>query len=140
MNLQIESSATDKIHNLSHANRQMLTNEKPTARYSSPMLALDVDGLIQECGESIATIFGYREHELVWQHISCLFPSFAEVALMQGSRLNPLLGYLCHCDHVFEAISKQGQVVICNLNFFLVENKGTPNLRMIVRPVTSAES
>lgn len=139
MNLQTESNATNRIHN-SRTNRKMLTDENPTVRYSSPMLALDAGGFIQECGESIETIFGYRKHELVWQHISCLFPNFVEVVLMQENRLNPLLSYLCHCDHVFEAIHKQGHVVICNLNFFLVENKGTPKLRMIVRPVANAKS
>lgn len=137
MNLQIESSANDRIQNFSRANRQILSVDNPTMRYSSPMLALNTDGFIQECGESIQTIFGYRQHELIWQHISRLFPHFSDVALMRGDRLNPMLSYLCHCDHVFEAINKQGEVVICNLNFFLVENKGVPNLRMIVRPVAN---
>ncbi len=139
MNLLMENTATNSIHSYSSASEPKQAGENSIMRYSSPMLALDSDGFIQECGEFIEAIFGYRPHELVWQHISCLFPHFSDVALMQGDRLNPLLNYLCHCDHIFEAINRQGEVVICNLNFFLVENKGVASLRMIVRPVAIAK-
>lgn len=134
MNLQIESSAPPFV--LPH----MLSEEYPAERFSPPALSLDAQGFIQASGKSVEKLFGYRQHELVWQHISCLFPKFAEIALMEGDQLNPLLRYLCHCDHVFEAINKQSEIIICNLNFFLIEHRGTPNLKLIVRPVGGAKS
>lgn len=139
MNLQIESDAINKIDVSVYAKQQTLTDVQPT-EYSPPSLSLDADGLIQECDKSVETLFGYRQHELVWHHISCLFPKLAEVALMQGNRLNPLFNYICHCDHVFEALNRQCDIITCNLNFFLVENKGKLNLRLIVRPIANARS
>jgi PAS domain S-box-containing protein len=140
MNLQMESSNRSRLNILPRADQQTLIDKQMTKRQSPPTLTLDANGSIQECSNSIETIFGYHPHELVWQHISCLFPRFSEVALIQGNQLNPMLNYLCHCDHVFEATDKRGDVVICNLNFFIVENKGTPNLKLIVRPVANAKS
>ena len=140
MNLQIESSAINKIDISGYATRHALTEEHGIERYSPPSLSLDIDGTIQKCGKSVETLFGYRPHELAWQHISCLFPKFSEVALVEGNRLNPLLSYLCHCDHAFEGISKQSDIIICNLNFFLIEHKGLQNMRLIVRPVANEKS
>lgn len=140
MNLQIESSAKTKHDVSSHAKRMILKAEHLTERHTPPVLLLDVNGFIQECGKSVEKIFGYQQHELVWQHISCLFPQLSDVALMQESRLNPMLNYICHCDHVFEAINKQSDIVVCHLNFLLVEHKGMQNLRLIVRPVIGAKS
>lgn len=140
MNLQIESDAINKIDVSAYARQQTLTGAQPTEQYSPPSLSLDADGLIQECDKSVETLFGYRQHELVSHHISCLFPKLTEVALMQGNRLNPLFNYICHCDHVFKAVNKQSDIITCNLNFFLVENKGKLNLRLIVRPVANAQS
>ena len=138
MNLQIESDAINEIDVSAYAKRQTLTEVRPAEQHSLPLLSLDVDGLIQECDKSVETLFGYRQHELVLHHISCLFPKLKEVALMQGNRLNPLFNYICHCDHVFAAIKRQGGIINCKLNFFLVENKGKLNLRLIVRPIANA--
>ncbi|MDO8990308.1 MAG: hypothetical protein Q7U91_11830 [Sideroxyarcus sp.] len=135
MNLQIESSAKTKNMDSSQSRRLVLKAEHLTERHTPPVLLLDVNGFIQECGKTVEKIFGYRQHELVWQHISCLFPQLVDMPLMQGNHLNPMLNYICHCDHVFEAINKQSDIVVCHLNFFLVEYKGMQNLRLIVRPV-----
>jgi hypothetical protein len=140
MNLQIESDAMNKSNISSHATRHTLADEHETERYSPPELSLDTNGYIQECDKTVERLFGYHQHELLWQHISCLFPKFLEIALLQGNRLNPMLSYICHCDYGFEAINKRSETVICNLNFFLTEHKGTPNLRMIVRSVANAKS
>lgn len=140
MNLQIESSAINKIDVSVYAKRETLTEVHPNERYSPPAISLDADGFIQACNKSVEELFGYRQHELVLHHISCLFPKLTEVALMQGNRLNPLFNYICHCDHVFEAINRQSDIVICNLNFLLVENSGKLNLRLIVRPIANAKS
>lgn len=140
MNLQIESGTMNKSNISSRATLHKLTDEHETERYSPPALSLDTNGYIQDCDKTVERLFGYRQHELLFQHISCLFPKFLEMALLQGNRLNPMLSYICHCDYVFEAINKQSETVICNLNFFLMESKGTPNLRMIVRSIANAKS
>ncbi|MBI5890693.1 MAG: hypothetical protein HZB47_08460 [Nitrosomonadales bacterium] len=134
MDLQVDN----KIDTLPSTTLKMLADQRAAGWRSPPALALDAGGFIQECGMCAETIFGYRQHELFWQHISCLIPSFADIPLMQGNRIDPMLNYICHCDHVFEAVDKQGKVVACNLNFFLVENKGVSSLRLIVRPVANA--
>jgi PAS domain S-box-containing protein len=140
MNLQIESNQTNRTDVQADLTRNKLVEEHWTERYSPPSFSLDAAGYIQKCGQAIEKLFGYQQDELVWQHISCLFPKFTEVTLLQDKRLNPQLSYLCHCDHEFEAINKQSDVVTCNLNFFLVENKGQQNVRLIVRPVARQKS
>jgi transcriptional regulator of aromatic amino acid metabolism len=130
----------NKIDFSSHATLHALIDERETERYSPPALSLDTNGYIQECDNTVEKLFGYRQHELLWQHISCLFPKFSEMDLLQGNRLNPMLSYICHCDYVFEAINKQSEIVICNLKFFLMEHKGVPNLRMIVRSIANANA
>jgi PAS domain S-box-containing protein len=140
MNMLIESSAINSIDVSVFAQHPLLIDGKHMERLSPPAFWLDDNGYIQECDKSAERMFGYGQQELAWQHISCLFPSLAEVVLMQGDRLNPMLNYICHCDHVFEAIDRQGNIIICNLNCFLVDNKGKPNVRLMVRPVSNANS
>jgi hypothetical protein len=134
MNLQLEAQPKIKIDLSVAAKRHTQSDGEQLKRYDPPALTLDGQGLIQECGKSVESIFGYSQHELIWQHISCLFPKLSDVSLLQGGRLNPMLSFICHCDHDFEAISKQSDIIKCNLNFFLITNEGIPTLRLIVRP------
>jgi hypothetical protein len=138
MDLQIKSNAINKIDTSRFAIHHALTDEPCAERHSPPSFSLDTFGFIRSCGSSIERIFGYSRHELEWQHISCLFSKFSEVSLMLDERLNPLLSYLCHCDHVFEAIDKHGDIISCKLNIFVIENNGMPSMRLIVRPVANA--
>ncbi|HLP97817.1 MAG TPA: PAS domain-containing protein [Sideroxyarcus sp.] len=143
MDLQIENGAThiNAAHLNIHSYAKRRTRNEECLEYSSPAaFSLDANGFILECDRSVETLFGYSQLELVWQHISCLFPKLAEVALIQSGRLNPMLNFICHCDHIFEAIDRQSGIVTCNLTFLLVENKGTQNLRLIVRPVAAANA
>ena len=140
MDLQIESNAISKINDSDFTLHHTLADELRTERHSPPSLSLNTFGFIQNSSKSIERLFGYSQHELAWQHISCLFPKFSEVPLLQDERLNPLLSYLCHCDHVFEAIDKHGDIINCRLNIFVIENNGLPNMRLIVRPVANAGS
>jgi hypothetical protein len=123
-----------------NSRKLILKAEHLTERHTPPVLLLDVNGFIQECEKSVGTIFGYQQHELGWQHISILFPQLVDMPLMQGECLNPMLNYICHCDHVFEAINKQSNIVVCHLNFLLVEFKGMRNLRLIVRPLVEEKT
>lgn len=136
MDMQIEGNTVRKVGPAVYAKQETLC--KVPVSCAPIAFSLDEDGFIQECSKSVEKLFGYHEHELIWQHISCLFPQLTEVALMKGDRLNPLFQYICHCGHAFEAINKLSDVIKCNLNFFLIENEGVPTLRLIVRPLASA--
>jgi hypothetical protein len=140
MNIPFESSLMNRIENASRFEQQTMSDAPQLKQHSLVALSLDESGIIRECDSVAEMVFGYLPHELYWQHISCLFPTLADVALMQGNQLNPMLNYICHCDHYFEAIDKQENIIICHLNFVLVENEGRQNLRMIVRPVPNARS
>jgi PAS domain S-box-containing protein len=140
MNMLTESFASKMVDAASRAVRNSMNKEQHTERFSPPVLLLDEDGFIQECGHSIEQIFGYSQHELLWQHVSCLFPKLGEVDLIQQGRVNPMLNYICHCDHIFEAINKHGGISVCNLNLFMLEHAGMKNLRLIVRPVAAANN
>lgn len=140
MNLQIEGNTVRKIDASIYAKPLALVEETPAASHVPTAFSLDEHGMIRECGKTVEKLFGYHQLEVVWQHISCLFPQLSEVALMQADRLNPMFQYICHCGHVFEAIGKRGEIIKCNLSFFLIENDGTPTLRLIVRPVAEANS
>ncbi len=121
------------------ASNPRMTDEQGMERNFPASLSLDTRGLIRTCAKPVEEMFGYRHQELIWQHISRLFPKFSEVAIIKGGRLNPLLNYLCHCDHPFDAMNKQGEVITCNLNLFLIENNGQNCLRLIVRPLAGAK-
>jgi hypothetical protein len=141
MKLQTEADATSEFDASSYIKRQTLAAERPSAeRHVPPELSLDEHGIIQDCSKSIEMLFGYRQCELLWQHISCLFPQLSGITLIQDGRVNPLLNYMCHCDHAFEALNKQSDFIICNLSFFRMQHEGIPTLRLIVRPVTDAKS
>lgn len=138
MNLQIEGNTVRKIDVSANAKQLALIDNPPFVPLAPMAFSLDEQGFIQECGKTVEKLFGYVQHEVVWQHVSCLFPQLSEICLMQNGRLNQMFQYICHCGHVFEAIGKHGDVILCNLSFFQIENDGTHNLRLIVRPVANA--
>lgn len=139
MNLWIKSNTTGEIEIASRSKQQKLTNDFLTELNNHPVLLLDDQGYIQEYSQSVESQFGYRRSELLRQHISCVIPQLSEVDLIMEGQLNPLLNYICHCDHVFEAINSQSDIVICNLRFVRIENSGRRLLRLIVRPYNSLE-
>jgi PAS domain S-box-containing protein len=106
--------------------------------YTPIEFSLDENGFIQECSKSVEMVLGYHQQELVWQHISCLFPKLSEVALVQEHRMNQMLSDTCRCGHAFDALSKHGDLIKCNLSFLLTENEGISTLKLIVRPVANA--
>jgi PAS domain S-box-containing protein len=99
-----------------------------------PALVLNEKGEIQDCNASVERLFGYRMNELVWQHISCLFPQLSEVALVQQGGINPTLGFISRCGHVFLGLTKQGKPIQNELSIIRLEHKGSCTLRLILRP------
>lgn len=101
---------------------------------------LNEDGMILDCSESCARIFEYLRHDLVGQHISQLFPQFAKIALMQNSRINRRLAFLCHCGHRFEAQGRNGKAIPSELSFIQLNRVEKGTLRMIVRPSSYSDA
>lgn len=107
--------------------------------HEPPALALDENGVIQRCSESCEELFGYRSLELVKQHVSRLFPQLSEVKLVLDGQFNPMLDFLCHCGHLFQAQNRQGNTFKSELSFVRIEHGGRRSLRLIVRPLKNEQ-
>lgn len=108
--------------------------------HALPELLLDETGLIKDCSKYVEALFGYRRHELVWQHISCLFPQLSDYELIQRGRINPQLDFICHCGHIFMALDRQGGTSANELSIIKLEHNGLRTLRLIVRPSFKSNS
>jgi|GEM_PF-1645258 PAS domain S-box-containing protein len=140
MNLVKKSNAVIETNAPSYAVVREWTDEHPAEWYEPPALAMDERGMIRDCSESAERLFGYRRHDLVWQHVSMLFPQLTGVALVQEGRFNPLLNFLCRCGKPFQSRNRQGDAFSCNLNFVRLEHDGMRTLRLIVSPSDNAKS
>jgi len=140
MNLVKKSNAVIETNAPSYAVVREWTDEHPAEWYEPPALAMDERGMIRDCSESGERLFGYRRHDLVWQHVSMLFPQLTGVALVQEGRFNPLLNFLCRCGKPFQSRNRQGDAFSCNLNFVRLEHDGMRTLRLIVSPSDNAKS
>lgn len=105
-----------------------------------PVLTLDERGMIRDCSKSGESLFGYRRHNLVWQHVSMLFPQLSGVALVREERFNPQLNFLCHCGKLFQTRNRQGDTFLSKLSFVSLENDGRRTLRLIVQPSDNTKS
>jgi len=138
MNLHTEDNAAIAPPDSSYAEMQKRLGERTIKRHEPPALLLDEGGMIQGCSKSVESLFGYRLSELVWQHISCLFPQLSGVALIQKGQINPKLEFISHCGHIFLGLNKQGNAIPNQLNFIRLEHNGLCTLRLILRPSNSA--
>lgn len=140
MDLQREVYASNSANPSSYVKLQPRADEYLTERHEPPELSLDELGMIQNCSKSFETLFGFQRRDLVWNHISRLFPQLTGVDLVQAGQLNPFLNYLCHCGHLYQAHNRQGDTFPCNLSFVRVEFDGRRFLRLIVNPSAKLES
>jgi len=109
-------------------------------RHDPPALSLDERGMILDCSKSFEMLFGYLRSDLVWRHVSSLFPQFEGVELVTAGDLNPMLCYLCRCGHLFHAKNRQGDLFSNGLSLVRIENNGRKRLRVIVHPSDSMEA
>ena len=140
MNLVKKSNNVIETNAPSYAVGREWTDEHPAEWYEPPTLALDERGMICNCNKSGERLFGYRPHDLVWQHVSMLFPQLTGVAVVQEGRFNPLLYFLCLCGKLFQSQNRQGDTFLSNLSFVRLENDSKPILRLIVSPSDNAKS
>jgi hypothetical protein len=132
-----------KSNNVIEANAPSYTlwyermDEYPTEWDEQAVMSLDESGTIQDYSKSCGRLFGYQHINLVWQHVSMLIPRLLGVALVQKGRLNPLINFLCHCEHIFQAQNLRGDTFPCRLSFIHLEYDGKPTLRLMVHPVNN---
>lgn len=135
MNLQREGtprvSAGNKL--LAHARKQESSSAQTSIPHEPPALSLDERGMIQWCNKPFESLLGFRRSELIWQHVSKLLPEFADIELVQNGQVNPRLNYLCHCGHLYETQSKDGDIFLASLALIRIEHNGKKSIRMIVR-------
>jgi PAS domain S-box-containing protein len=139
MNLQSEDGAATGTYAFAKAIRTEEVRQHLTEQNEPPALSLDERGMILDCSKSFRTLFGFRRSDLVWQHVSTLFPQFAGVELIQAGQANSLLSYLCRCGKRYQAKNRQGDIFPINLSFVRIEYKGKGILRLIVHPLASGE-
>jgi len=134
MSLHINGNDAVELHRRPYAEMQETPKMPSTAWNEPPALLLDEGGLIRDCSTSVETLFGYRLGELVWQHISCLFPQFSDIALLQNGQIDAKLNFISRCGHIFLGLDRQGNTVPLHLNFIRFERDGLCTLRLILRP------
>lgn len=101
------------------------------------VLNLDDTGLIRDCSQSCAQLFGYRPDELVGNRVSSLLPQLPEQGLVQDGRIHARLAYLCHCGIAFQARHRDGRYFPSEL---FINRLDAHNVVVLVRVLASAQS
>lgn len=134
MQLRIEENTNIRNTTYSKAGQNSEAGGTLSERLDPPALSLDERGMVLDCSKSFERLFGFRRSELVWHHVSTLFPQLAGVELVRDGQINSLLSYLCRCGQPYQAINRQGETLSSNLSFVRIEYKGKRILRLIVQP------
>jgi PAS domain S-box-containing protein len=95
-------------------------------------MALNDDGVIQDCSSACERIFGYKQAELLGRHVSLLLPKLEGIQLICHNEINPRLKYLCHCAIPFLAKRRDGKIFAGEV-FFNRLNYEKLGLQVIVR-------
>ncbi len=134
MNLLLESDDAIRHSGRSRPVRLKPPGDSSIEGYEPPELMLDESGMIQDCNKSVENLFGYGLGELVWQHISCLFPEFSGIEIIQKGEIKPTINFISRCGHLFMGLDRQGNTIPNELNFIRLEHQGMRTLRLILRP------
>ena len=100
------------------------------------VLTLHYNGMITECNKAGGKLLGCLPSELIWQHVSRLLPQLKNVALMEGSNLNPYLHFLSRVGYKFEVISLRGARLFAKVFFCEIGDMEHRFLRIIVCPLS----
>jgi PAS domain S-box-containing protein len=134
MNLEKKSDNLIDLPNRSGNQMRKVFGESSVELNEPPVLLLDEAGMIKDCNKSVERLFGYRLSELAWQHVSRLFPQLSGAALIQKGQVNPKIGYISRCGHIFHGLDKQGNAVPAEMTLIRLEHDGLCTLRLILRP------
>lgn len=113
----------------------IVSSRELSSEWNEPVtLTLDERGMIRDCCSSCEALFGYSRRELVWQHVSKLLPQLSEIKLVQNGQINPRLGFICRCGHLFRSQNRDDSFFYSELSFVNLEHAGMRILRLFVRP------
>ena len=140
MNLQITKKTPVESPTTFPSERRRLIDRTPAECQEPPALSLDERGMIKDCSKSFEILAGYRRSELVWHHVSMVFPQLGEIELVQEGQINPKFNYLCRCGQIYRMLNHLGDSFSSNINFFTIENGGKKILRLIVHPLEGAQA
>jgi hypothetical protein len=113
---------------------QEWTDEHLAERDDLPAISLDERGMILDCNKPFEVLFGFDWRDLVWHHITKVFPQLTTVEFTQAGQISPLLDYLERCSHLYQANNRDGVTFSSNLIFVRLEQEGKHLLRLIVFP------
>jgi light-regulated signal transduction histidine kinase (bacteriophytochrome) len=100
------------------------------------VLTLHFNGMITECNRAGSRLLGCLPSELIWQHVSRLLPQLKNVALMEGSNLNPYLHFLSRVGYKFDVISHRGARLVARVFFCEIGSMEHRFLRVIICPLS----
>lgn len=97
-------------------------------------LWLDHAGMIRDCSDSLEALTGYPSNELVSRPVSAVLPQLSQGYLFRDGQLNPMLEFLAHIGHRFQARKRCGETFEAELHF--VENLAgnSRNIKLLLRP------
>jgi PAS domain S-box-containing protein len=98
-------------------------------------IAMDDQGLIQDCSSACEQVLGYPRTELLGRHVSMLVPKLEGIELVRQNQINPRLAYLCHCAIPFRTKRRDGRSFPSQLFISRLDGGAKPGLRMIIRDV-----
>jgi hypothetical protein len=134
MNLQSEGNAAIVTRTFPGANRQEWTDEHLPERDDYPALSLDERGMILDCNKPFEMLFGFDWRDVIWYHITKIFPQLTAVEFIHAGQTCPLSDYLARCSQLYQAQNRNGVTFSSNLIFVRLEQEGKSILRMIVFP------
>jgi len=138
MNLPEEGCNAIKTGIPASAIRRELTAGYEPERHGA--LLLDERGFITDCNKSFEALFGMEWKELVWQHVTQVFPQITADDFAHAGEIHPLHDYLIRCGQRYEAKNRHGDAFTSNLIFVHHEQEGKRLLRVMVFPSDDAES
>jgi hypothetical protein len=107
---------------------------------SIAVLTLCDNGTIFECNNAAGALLDCIPSKITWQHISTILPQLAEIALMQGEKINPNLRFLSRIGYTFDVIGMSGTRFLSAVFFNEIETFGRHFLRIILRPVLQEQA
>ncbi|MFZ2161298.1 MAG: hypothetical protein WAW02_03690 [Sideroxyarcus sp.] len=138
MNLQAAGNSTRETNISSLASGWKWTDTHASELNDLPALSLDERGMILDCNKQFEKQTGFEWHDLVWNHITRVFPQLTAVDFIQAGQTCPLPDYLIRCSQLYQAQKRDGATFLSNLIFIRHEHEGKPSLRLFVCPAKDA--
>jgi hypothetical protein len=135
MSLQTAGNATIKTHISLSAAGQQLSDSHARELNNLPALSLDERGMILDCNMQFQRRTGFEWQDLVWHHVTKVFPQLRAVDFNQAGQAYPLPDYLIRCGKLYQAQNRRGNTFLSNLIFVHHEHEGKRSLKLFVCPI-----